>query len=112
MFAALNIIPMEKIREEYAKGKKIPASVKSGYRKSYGLMIDISVVGFVTSILCYFIGTGSLKTFSMGLLVGSLLALFVSIIVSKFLIDSYVAFNRTKEKRVNLKREEGIDEIG
>lgn len=112
MFAALNIIPMEKIREEYAKGKKIPASVKSGYKKSYGLMIDISVVGFVTSILCYFIGTGSLKTFSMGLLVGSLLALFVSIIVSKFLIDSYIAFNRTKEKRVNLKREEGIDEIG
>ena len=112
IFAALNIIPMEKIREEYSKGKKIAASVKSGYKKSYGLMIDISVVGFVTSLLCYFIGTGSLKTFSMGLLVGSLLALFVSIIVSKFLIDSYVAFNRTNEKRVNLKREEGIDEIG
>lgn len=112
LFAASNIIPMEKVKEEYAKGKKIPAAVKAGYKKSYGLVVDFTVVAFVTSLLCYFIGTAALKTFAIALLVGCLLSVVVSLVISKSLIDCHVVYNKTNEKRVNLKREEGIDEIG
>lgn len=112
LLTIFHIIAMEKVKSEYALGKKIPASVKSGFKKTNGLVIDISIACIVLSALCYFIGISALKTFAIGLLVGSLMSLFVSLIVTKQLIDSYVAFNRTNEKHVNLRREENINEIG
>lgn len=112
LLTIFHIIEMEKVKAEYALGKKIPASVKSGFKKTNGLVIDISIACIVLSALCYFIGISALKTFAIGLLVGSLMSLFVSLIVTKQLIDSYVVFNRTNEKHVNLRREENINEIG
>ena len=112
LFAMAHIVIFERIKREYASGKKIPASVKFAFKKSNALIIDISILVMIAGILCYFIGTGALKTFAIAILVGAALSLLISIVVTKLLINSYVTFNRTNEKRVNLKREEGVDEIG
>ena len=112
LFATSHIVIFERIKREYASGKKIPAAVKFAFKRSTGLIIDASALLMIAGILCYFIGTGALKTFAIALLVGSALSLLISVLITKFLTDSYVAFNKTNAKRVNLRREEGIDEIG
>ena len=112
LFAASHIIIFERIKREYAMGKKIPAAVKFAFKRSTALIIDISVLLMIVGVLCFFIGTGALKTFAIAILVGSALSLLISVLVTKLLTKSYLAFNKTNEKRVNLKREDGIDEIG
>ena len=112
LFAASHILVFERIKREYASGKKIPAAVKFAFKKSNGLIIDFSALLMIVGVLCYFIGTGAFKTFAIAILVGAALSLLISLLIIKLLANSYVVFNKTNEKRVNLRREEGIDEIG
>ena len=109
---ASHIIVFEKIRKEYALGKKIPASVKFGFKKSYISVVDFSVIVFVIGLLGYFVGVGQFQIFAMTLIVGSILSVLISLLVTKVLIDCYVVFNKTNAKRLNFVREEEIDEIG
>lgn len=112
LIIASHIVVFEKIRKEYALGKKIPASIRFGFKKSYITVVDFSVVAFAAGLLSYLIGLAQLKVFAITLVIGSLLSILISLVITKVLIDSYVAFNKTNAKRLNFVREEEIDEIG
>ncbi len=100
-----NILAFERIREEYAAGKKIPASVTSGFKKTWLTVLDINVVACVFAILLLILGAVEIYSFAGILLVGSLLALFTSVIVTKGLVKYYLPINSTKAKKFRLTRE-------
>ena len=106
-----NIIIFERIREEYASGKKIPASFKSGFNKSVSAILDANITTIIAAIVLSIFGTGPVQGFAIVLLLGIVVALFTSLVVTRSLLNLYLPFNSTNAKKLNLTREESIDEL-
>lgn len=100
-----HVIIFEKIKREYAKGKKIPLSFKLGFKGATLNIVDICVVSILGSIVLYFIGAEIIKSFAVSLFVGALLAMFSSLIVTKTFTKWYLPLNSTKPNRLALKKE-------
>ncbi len=106
-----NVVIFERIREEYSKGKKIPASVKAGYRRALSSILDGNITTIIAAIVLYILGTGSIKGFAVVLFIGTILSLFTSTVVTRGLINMYLPINSTKPKLYKLKREGKVNEI-
>ncbi len=99
-----NIIIFERIKEEYASGKKIPLSAKNGFKKAFWPIFDSNITTIFSSIILYFLGTASIKGFALTLLVGIVLSMFSTLVVTRFLVKWYLPLNSTKVKPLRLKR--------
>ncbi len=106
-----NVIIFERIKEEYASGKKIPLAVKSGFKRAFWPIFDSNITTVITSIILYILGTASIKGFAITLLLGILLSMFTSLVVTRFFVKSYLPLNSTKPKKLRLYREKGVVEI-
>lgn len=111
LISACHFILLEKIRAEYAVGKKLKTAVKTGYKKSVSVISEICGAIAIISTVAYFILTGAVKSFAMIMIAGSLLALLITLFFTYHLAKSYAALNSENGKRVNFSREENIDEI-
>lgn len=111
LISACHFILLEKIRAEYAVGKKLKTAVKTGYKKSISVISEICGALAIISTVAYFILTGAVKSFAMIMIAGSLLALLITLFFTYHLVKSYAALNSSNGKRVNFSREENIDEI-
>lgn len=99
-----NIIIFERIKDEYASGKKIPLAVKNGFKKAFWPIFDSNITTIFSSIILYLLGTASIKGFAMTLLLGVLLSMFSTLVVSRFLCKWYLPLNSTNAKKLRLKR--------
>ena len=106
-----NVIIFERIREEYASSKKIPLATKAGFKKAFWPIFDSNITTIVTSLILYFLGTAAIKGFAITLLLGILLSMFTSLVVTRFFVKWYLPLNSTKAKRLHLKGE-AISAIG
>ena len=106
-----NVIIFERIKEEYATGKKIPLAVKSGFKRAFWPIFDSNITTIFTSIILYILGTASIKGFALTLLLGILLSMFTSLVVTRFFVKSYLPLNSTNPKKLHLHREKGVVEI-
>lgn len=106
-----NIIIFERIREEYASGKKIPFAVKSGFKKAFWPIFDSNITTIVTSIILYILGTTAIKGFAITLLLGIVLSMFTTLVITRFLVKWYLPLNATNPKPVRLYRKEGVAEV-
>lgn len=104
-----NIIIFERIRSEYASGRKIPLSTKNGFKKSLWPILDIHILTVIASILLYILGTVAIKDFAMVLLVGSIISAFCSLVVTRILVKWYLPLNSTNAKRMNLVRSKALN---
>ncbi len=111
LVASCNFIILEKIKSEYLKGKKLNIAVKTGYKRSIGVIADLCGAISISSLAMYLISSDIIKGFGLILIVGSLIACFSSLFLTYHLTSSYVAFNNNDGKRVNFKREENVNEI-
>ena len=106
-----HIVTFERVKDEYRSGKKIPASVEGGFKKSMVFNLDTNIIIALFSIMLYFVGATAIKSFGIVLFIGALLSLFTNIIMTKGFIRWYLPLNSTKAKTFNLKREAHVNEI-
>ncbi len=106
-----NVIIFERIKEEYAKGKKIHLAVKSGFKRAFWPIFDSNITTIITSIVLYILGTASIKGFALTLLLGILLSMFTTLVVTRFFVKSYLPLNSTNPRKLRLHREKGVVEI-
>lgn len=99
-----NIIIFERIKDEYASGKKIPLAVKNGFKKAFWPIFDSNITTIFASIILYILGTASIKGFALTLLIGVVLSMFSTLVVTRFLAKWYLPLNSTNAKRLRLKR--------
>ena len=104
-----NVIIFERIKEEYASGKKIPLSVKNGFKKAFWPIFDSNITTIFAAIILYILGTASIKGFAITLLLGILLSMFTTLVVSRYLVKWYLPFNSTNAKRLRLKRSKNLN---
>ncbi len=106
-----NIIIFERIKEEYAAGKRINQSIRSGFKRSLAAILDSNITTIVVSLILILLGTGSIRGFAITLLIGTALSMFTSLVVTRGLLMTYYPLNSNNAKSYNLKRGEDVIEL-
>ena len=104
-----NIIVFERIREEFRSGKRIEGSIKSGFKRALPSILDSNITTIIAAIILWIFGTGSIQGFAITLLIGIVLSVFTSLVLTRGFFALYYPFNSTKPGRYNLKREVTTD---
>jgi preprotein translocase subunit SecD len=75
------------VREELAGGKTLSAAIDAGYRRAWTAIIDAHVTSFLTGLVLYQFGTGSVQGFALTLMIGIAASLFSSVVITRVLIN-------------------------
>ncbi len=81
-----NILIFERIREELIKGKSVKIAIRIGFDKAMSSILDSNITTIIAGLVLYIIGTGGVKEFATTLLIGTVLSMFSSIVITKFMI--------------------------
>ena len=100
-----NVIIFARIREELATGKTVQSSVKIGFNKALSAILDGNITTFIAALVLYFMGSGTIKGFSVTLIYGIILSMFTALFVSKFLLNVFFALGVQSEKAYGVAKE-------
>lgn len=89
-----NTLIFERIREEIRLGKGIRASVEHGFNSAFGTILDANVTTLIAAFILFYFGSGTVKGFAVTLSIGILASMFSAIMLSRFLVMSYVSWKR------------------
>ncbi|MBL1222623.1 protein translocase subunit SecD [Chryseobacterium sp. L7] len=111
-----NVIIYERTKEELFAGKSILEAYKDGFKHALNAIIDGHTTTLLTAVVLFFFGTGPIKGFALTLMIGIVMTLFTSVLLSRVMIFSRL--NKGKGLSVwtaptkNLFRNTWIDFIG
>lgn len=105
------VVTFQKIKGEYAQGKKIPMSVKNGFNNAIAPVADLHATSAIAAFILWLVGSGTIKSFALIFLLGTIVSAFVSLWVVRRFVKIYLPLNSTKPKKLRLKREAHVDEI-
>ncbi|MBQ7668439.1 MAG: protein translocase subunit SecD [Clostridia bacterium] len=91
-----SIISYERLREELKLGKTLKTSIDLAFEKAFSTVRDSSVTTFISAIVLYILGTGSIKGFAISLMIGLVLSFLMAIFVLKFLLRNVTNVITTK----------------
>jgi len=89
-----NVLIFERIKEELAGGKAIPAAIDTGFSRAFLTIIDTHVTTVVACAFLFIFGTGPVKGFAVTLIIGLVANVFTAIFVSKALFEWKLARSR------------------
>ena len=93
-----NVVIFERIIEELNLGKGVGAAVNSGFHRAITAVVDSNVTTVISSIVLYWLGTGTVKGFALTLMIGVIISMFTAIIVTKFLMKRMIELNVKNRK--------------
>lgn len=105
-----NVYAFNNIREEFATGKTLTASVKAGYKKSLAFTIDAHLVLALLGLVLYLISTATVRYAALIFLIGTVLSAACTLAVTRFFLYMFLAQPKNKIAFCNLRREETEDE--
>ena len=91
-----NVLIFERFKEEMRAGRTIGAAVESAVRRAWPAIRDSNTSTLITSAVLYFMGSGTVKGFAITLLVGVLVSLISSIIITHNLLAIVLNFGWTR----------------
>ena len=100
-----NVIIFARIREELATGKTVQSSIKIGFNKALSAILDGNITTLIAAIVLYFMGSGTIRGFSITLMLGIIISMFTALFVTKFLINALYAVGIQSEKAYGVGRE-------
>jgi SecD/SecF fusion protein len=92
-----NVLIFERIREELTAGKTVRAAIEAGYHKAFTAIADSNVTTILSAVVLYYFGTAAVKGFSITLMVGLIINLFTSVVVTHVIYDQ-ITSRRTMTK--------------
>lgn len=99
-----NVIIFERVREIHSNGgdRSIRASIKQSFSQSLSAIIDGNVTTIIGGIVLAIIAVSSIKAFAMTLLIGIIISLFSSLVVTRLIINCFLALNERSTKLYGL----------
>lgn len=101
----------EKIKDEYALGKKIHLSCKGGFKRALWPILDSHFIIIIISAFMWIFAPSMLKCFGITMMLGAFLSIFTSLVAMRGLVKNYLRINSTKPKKLGLYRDKSIKEI-
>ena len=93
-----NVLIFERIKEELAGGKVIPAAIDTGFNRAFLTIIDTHVTTVVSCAFLFIFGSGPVKGFAVTLVIGLLANLFTAVFVSRTLFQWSLVRNPQMER--------------
>ena len=82
-----NVIIFERFREEYKSGRSIQSAAQRGFKNALSSIIDSNVTTIIAAVVLVRFGTGSVKGFAITLLIGVIVSMISSILITRFLLN-------------------------
>ena len=83
-----NVIIYERVKEELNAGKTVRSAVKAGFSGATSAIIDSNVTTLIAAVVLAVMGTGAVYGFAITLLIGTLVSLFTSLVVTRVFMTS------------------------
>jgi preprotein translocase subunit SecD len=87
-----NIIIYERIKEELRVGRPPLTAVKFGFNKVFSTIFDANLTTILAGLVLFFFTSGSIRGFSVTLIIGVLGAMFTNLVVSRLILESTSRF--------------------
>ena len=110
VMTGFNWFAYRNIRDEFYKGKTLTAAIKSGYRRSLALTIDVHAILAVAALVVMLIVTGSAHYAAAIFLAGILLSAACTLGVTRFYLYMFMAQPKNKIAFCNFRREEADED--
>lgn len=91
-----NVLIYERIREELRDGKSPGRSIELGFQKAFSAIMDSNVTAILTAIIMFMVGSGAVRGFAVTLGIGILTSMFTAVYVTRFIIETWLAWKRPK----------------
>ena len=83
-----NVIIYERTKEQLFAGKNIKQAYTDGFNDALSAIIDGQLTSILTAVVLYVFGTGPIQGFAVTLLIGLIMTLFTSVLLSRVMIFS------------------------
>lgn len=90
MAADSNILTFERIRDGLYSGRSVKTAFYEGTSKSFITIFDAQFTTFISALILYLLGTGSVKGFATVLMVSTVSTLLLIVFVAKFFLKMLV----------------------
>ncbi len=78
-----NVLIYERLREEMAAGKSLPAALNGAYDKAFSAIFDANLTTLITSIILFIEATGTVKGFAVTLTLGIIASMFSALLCTR-----------------------------
>lgn len=85
-----SVIIYERLREEIKAGKTLKTAVDLSFGRAFSAIRDANFTTIISSLVLWYFGTGPVKGFAIALFVGTLLSLFMSMLVLRLMMKNTV----------------------
>jgi preprotein translocase subunit SecD len=82
-----NVLILERIREELAKGKQPRFAIEEGYNKAFSAIFDGNLTTIIPGIFLFQFGSGPVKGFAVTLIAGLIISMITAIAVTKIFYE-------------------------
>ncbi|BAU55271.1 protein translocase subunit SecDF [Mucilaginibacter gotjawali] len=82
-----NVLIYERVREELALGKSLKIAVADGFKHALSSILDSNISTFLTGLILYVFGTGTIQGFAITLMIGIITSLFCSLLISRIILE-------------------------
>ncbi|HEY4326287.1 MAG TPA: protein translocase subunit SecDF [Mucilaginibacter sp.] len=82
-----NVLIYERVREELALGKSIRIAVNDGFKHAMSSILDSNISTFLTGLILFVFGTGTIQGFAITLMIGIVTSLFCSLLISRLIFE-------------------------
>jgi len=82
-----NVLIYERVREELALGKSNRIAITDGFKHALSSILDSNISTFLTGLILYVFGTGTIQGFAITLMIGIITSLFCSLLISRLIFE-------------------------
>ena len=85
-----NVLIFERIREEFAAGRRAGDAIKNGYGRAFTAIFDSNLTTIITGVILFVVGTGPVRGFAITLTAGVVISMFTAVVVTRLILDHCV----------------------
>jgi preprotein translocase subunit SecD len=93
-----NVLINERIREEIRDGNTPQASIRIGYDKAFGTILDSNITTLIAGAALFMFGTGPIKGFAVVHVLGILTSMFSAVVISRGIVNLIYGYRRKIDK--------------
>jgi preprotein translocase subunit SecD len=97
-----NVLINERIREELRDGNTPQASIRIGYDKAFGTIIDSNITTLIAGAALFMFGTGPIKGFAVVHVLGILTSMFSAVMVSRGIVNLIYGYRHNKINKLSI----------
>lgn len=103
-----NIIIFTRIKEEISAGKKVQNAIKTGFKKAQSAILDGNITTLIAAVVLYFMGTGSIRSFAVTLMLGIILSMITALLITRILMAGLYSMGLQNEKFYGRQKEHKV----